>query len=215
MADALVLSDHAVDRFRRRADRPAHLSDEELRAELADRIRKSGVPKAKPPKWVHIGPPPSPGTFYVILDGGYVLPAVPRLQPGSSGVHYIVTTVLAHGLTAADLAELTGHDLAARMFVPRRVVEAWWQRAPRGTRAASAEDWREAASLLRETIIVGGRAQPTPPDWAGTKSPVPGRFYVCLDDRSALVVLRAERGEGHGRAFRAIAVVRDVAGRPR
>lgn len=122
------LSHHAVERFRRRAP---DLAGDEPRGRLAALVEAEGVVLSKPPSWF-CGDTPV-GGFLIGIQGRYVLP-VRRVRSVEAVLArpWRATTFISRDLSAEDLRELTGDDLAALTLVTGRVARKWVEKSRGG-----------------------------------------------------------------------------------
>jgi hypothetical protein len=190
LAEAIEFSGHALDRFAQRGPGAAVDRDEPTLRLL---IARQGVVLARPPAWFH-GSAPDGGVL-VGIAGRFVVPLVraPIRAGALPSRPWRAVTFVSREL-AADLARVSGEDLAAPTFLPQRVVGAWAAHTP-GSTAATGE-LRAALAA----IPAGAPALSTRP------ASVAGRdeLHVRLPG-GTLVLVRADRREGHGARLRATA----------
>jgi hypothetical protein len=201
----LRLSHHAVKRFRRRAP---ELAGDEPRRRLAELIQNDGVVLVRPPEWFQGNAPA--GGFLIGIHGRYVLP-VPRVR--SPGVilarPWRATTFISRELSADDLRELTGDELAALTLITTRVARRWLERS----RGVSTEAQHvDPTTLLRRALAAipaGGRAL----SWVRAAVADQDALHVAMAG-GTLVLVRPRREEQHRVRFRTVAWIDGRAQRP-
>lgn len=190
LAEAIAFSEHALARFAQRATDTRQHEETALRSLIA----RQGMVLAKPPAWFHGDPPP--GGFLVGIAGRYVLPVAraPRRGGFAPARAWLATTFISRDLSA-DLATLSGEDIAALTFLPQKVISNWAAHSPGETPATHTA---LRAALAR--IPAGAPALSSRPAAAAGRD----ELHVTLP-AGTLVVIRAERHERHGDRLRATA----------
>lgn len=200
LADAVVLGEHCLERYRLRAGRPAEWRLRTLRRELHELITSRGVAVQRPPSWFFGGLGAT--LFYITIDGRWLMPV--QAARRADGVHpaspYVATTFISKDFADGDLAAFTGEELAALILLPRRIARTW---------PGAVDADRAPEDQLRDAIAAGGRAHAEAPAWVRTRRPQRDRFYVTLRDGSTIIVMRARRDEGHGSPFRAVELLHE------
>jgi hypothetical protein len=197
LAEQLRLSHHAVERFRRRAP---ELAGDDPRQRLAELVEREGAVLAKPPSWFQGNAPA--GGFLIGIRGRYVMPVRPvRSLEMVLARPWRATTFISRVLSADDLRELTGDELAALTLVTGRVARRWTEGSRDGVDGNDGQHQDAVVRLRRELAKIpeGGRAL----SWAPAEVAGRDELHVALAD-GTLVLVRPRREEQHPARFRTV-----------
>ena len=202
LAEQLRLTHHAIQRFQQRAP---DLAGDEPRARLAELVESQGVVLTEPlPHWLQ-GDAPA-GGFLIAIQGRYVIPVRPVRADVMPARPWRATTFISRELSAEDLRELTGDDLAALTLIAARVARRWAEGSRHVEDASETQRCDSVVELRRELarIPCGGQAL----SWVPTKVAGRDELHVRMAD-GTLVLVRPRREEQHRARFRTVAWIRD------
>lgn len=165
---------------------------------------------AEPPSWFQGNAPG--GGFLIGIRGRYVMPvrSVRSLEVMLARP-WRATTFISRALSADDLRELTGDELAALTLITVGVARRWVQRTRDVSDGNDGQHEDPVVRLRRELagIPPTGRAL----SWVPAEVAGQDELHVSLGD-GTLVLVRPRREERHPTRFRTVAWIDDRARRP-